>query len=107
MTDEMITDEQRELIDKMAKSISNLCHKVIARRLGQFFEVIAEEVQKPDIRGALSQAATSPAFEQLMKFYNVTSLEKLALAQADHVESLQKKLPPIRDEWPGYVPREG
>lgn len=40
----MPTDEQRELIDELAESISRLCHTVIRRRLGQFFEVIGEEV---------------------------------------------------------------
>lgn len=43
-------EEQRERIDKLAKSISGLCHTVIARRLGQFFEVIGEEVQKNQYR---------------------------------------------------------
>ncbi len=38
------SDEQRKRIDALAKSISGLCHTVIARRLGQFFEVIGEEV---------------------------------------------------------------
>jgi hypothetical protein len=40
------SEEQRERIDKLARSISGLCHTVIARRLGQFFEVIGEELQK-------------------------------------------------------------
>jgi hypothetical protein len=39
------SDEQRERIDQLARSISGLCHTVIARRLGQFFEVIGEEVE--------------------------------------------------------------
>lgn len=38
---------QRELIDKLAESISRLCHTVIAKRLEQFFEVIGEEISKP------------------------------------------------------------
>jgi len=40
------SDEQRKLIDDLAESVSRLCHQVIARRLGQFFEVIGEEVSK-------------------------------------------------------------
>lgn len=38
------SEEQRQRIDQLAHSISGLCHMVIARRLGQFFEVIGEEV---------------------------------------------------------------
>jgi hypothetical protein len=41
-----LTEEQRKLIDELAGSISKLCHTVIARRLGQFFEVIGEELSK-------------------------------------------------------------
>lgn len=41
-----LTEEQRKLIDDLATSISKLCHAVIARRLGQFFEVIGDEVAK-------------------------------------------------------------
>jgi AAA+ superfamily predicted ATPase len=45
-----MTDEQRELIDGLATSISKLCHTVIAKRLGQFFEVIGEEMAKERAR---------------------------------------------------------
>ena len=44
---------------------------------------------------------------QLMRFYGVTTLQELIDAQAHHIERLQAKLPPMRDERPGYVPREG
>lgn len=37
-------ETEREMIDELAKSISKLCHVVIAKRLEQFFEVIGEEV---------------------------------------------------------------
>lgn len=47
------------------------------------------------------------AISQLMRFYNVGTLEDLAIQQMGHVERLQAKLPSIRDERPGYVPREG
>ena len=50
---------------------------------------------------------TTSVFQQLMKFYQVSTLEHLVLAQSEHIERLQKKLPPLRDERPGYVPREG
>ena len=95
---EQVTDEQREMIDKLAKSISKLCHTVITRRLGQFFEVIGEELQK--------ERAVSPEIAQLMKFYSVETMEDLVAIQARHVERLQAKLPPPRDEFP-RVPREG
>jgi hypothetical protein len=41
-----LTDEQRALIDDLAKSMSKLCHAVIRKRLEQFFEVIGEELGK-------------------------------------------------------------
>lgn len=43
----------------------------------------------------------------LMQFYQVSSLKDLVLMQDRHIERLQAKLPPTRDERPGYVPREG
>lgn len=99
MSTEDVSDEQRKLVDQLAKSISGLCHTVIARRLGQFFEVIGEELQK--------EPAVPDDIAQLMKFYNVTDMAALVRIQSTHVERLQKKLPPLRDERPGYVPREG
>lgn len=45
--------------------------------------------------------------ERLKVFYAVVTLEDLVLMQAQHVRKLQAKLPPLRDERPGYVPREG
>ena len=41
-----LTEEQREMINKLAISMSRLCHQVICRRLEQFFEVIGEEIRK-------------------------------------------------------------
>lgn len=38
--------------------------------------------------------------------FNAT-IDDLIDAQAKHIEKLQAKLPPLRDERPGYVPREG
>lgn len=40
--------DREKAIDALAKSISKLCHTVIRRRLGQFFEVIEEEVARND-----------------------------------------------------------
>lgn len=97
-------DEMRKMVDKLAVSISRLCHMVIAKRLGQFFEVIGDELRKPEMAGAgavMSQAETSPAIQQLMKFYGVTSLEKLALIQSERIEKLQAKLSPLRGEQSG------
>lgn len=48
----MTPEQKAEAIDKLAESISKLCHSVIRRRLGQFFDVIEEELQK--------QAAETP-----------------------------------------------
>lgn len=96
---ETVSEEQRELINKLAGSISGLCHTVIARRLGQFFEVIGDELQK--------EREIPEDIAQLMRFYNVKDMEALVRIQSSHVERLQAKLPPLRDERPGYVPREG
>ena len=92
-------DERVELVNKLANSISHLCHRVIAKRLGQFFEVIGEELQK--------ERAAPGEFAQLMRFYSVSTLEDLVRIQSQHIERLQAKLPPLRDERPGYTPREG
>jgi len=60
------------------------------------------------VDAAIEQAAKNVEdLKRLMRFYSVATLEDLALAQAKHVERLQTKLPPIRDERPGYIPREG
>ena len=48
MSEPELTDEQRKMIDELAKSISSLCHAVIRKRLEQFFKVIGEEIQKAD-----------------------------------------------------------
>lgn len=40
-------------------------------------------------------------FEQLCKFYDVTTYADLVAAQAHHIEKLQAKLPPLRDEQNG------
>jgi len=45
-----LTDEQRKLVDELAGSISKLCHAVICKRLGQFFEVIGSEMTKERAR---------------------------------------------------------
>ncbi len=46
---------------------------------------------------------TKEDMDRLLKFYAVDSLEALVEAQAHHVERLQAKLPPMRDEQPGRV----
>lgn len=43
---------------------------------------------------------------QLCKFYQVKTYPELVAAQAHHIEKLQAKLPPLRNEQPGKV-REG
>lgn len=58
-----MTDEQRQLIDELAQSISRLCHTVIARRLGQFFEVIGNELAKE--RASLLDALNQEPGESL------------------------------------------
>jgi hypothetical protein len=92
-------EEMQKMVDKLAESISGLCHMVIARRLGQFFAVIGEEVRKP--------AEVSPEIKQLMKFYDVDTVADVIGMQSSHIERLQAKLPPTPDERPGYVPRGG
>ena len=49
---------------------------------------------------------TREQIDVLLKFYAVDTLEALVEAQARHIEKLQAKLPPLRDEQPGRV-REG
>lgn len=49
---------------------------------------------------------TKEQVDALLRFYAVDTLEGLVEAQARHVEKLQAKLPPMRDEQPGRV-REG
>jgi hypothetical protein len=59
------------------------------------------------VDAAIQQAAKDvETLKHLMLFYSVGRLEDLALAQARHVERLQAKLPPVRDERT-YSPREG
>lgn len=41
-----LTEREREMVDKLAESISRLLHMVVARKLEQFFEVIKQEVNK-------------------------------------------------------------
>lgn len=43
---------------------------------------------------------------QLLKFYQKETLIELIFAQAQHIEKLQSKAPPLRDDWPRKV-REG
>lgn len=49
---------------------------------------------------------TKEHVDALLKFYQVDTLEGLVEAQAAHIERLQKKLPPIPDQFP-RTPREG
>ncbi len=46
------------------------------------------------------------AQEQLARFYGVHTKDALIEAQAKHIEKLQARLPPLRDEQPRN-PREG
>lgn len=50
--------------------------------------------------------ATLDGIRKLMKFYGVDKVIELVKAQEHHVEKLQSKLLPLRDEQPGKV-REG
>ena len=44
--DPELTDEQRQIIDQLASSISKLCHRVIAKRLEQFATEILKAVEE-------------------------------------------------------------
>lgn len=58
-------------------------------------------------RAATALTGQTPAdVAQLMKFYSVDTYDTLVRIQAEHIERLQKKLPPLRDQFP-RVPREG
>ena len=79
-----------------------------------FPEPDGEWVRWSDVQARLSESAQQPSlaalvpaeFQQLAMFYGVDSLEELVRIQAHHVERLQKKLPPIPDQFP-RTPREG
>jgi hypothetical protein len=43
---------------------------------------------------------TAETIAQLMRFYNVETMEQLVLAQDRHIERLQAKLPPTPDTQP-------
>ena len=58
-----------------------------------------------DVRALLAQASkpaepVAPELKQLMDFYAVDSVEELALQQARHIEKLQAKIPPLKDDQP-------
>ena len=55
----------------------------------------------------VQQAVADSDTIQLMKFYGVTTLEKLVKVQANHVARLQAKMTPPLNEVPGYTPRAG
>jgi hypothetical protein len=66
-----------------------------------------------DALGVEVEIAATPTAEpvgepdpQLCKFYQVKTYPELVAAQAHHIEKLQAKLPPLRNEQPGKV-REG
>lgn len=58
------------------------------------------------VQSALSAIAPGDEFGTLLRFYNVSTFAELVNAQARHIEKLQAKVPPLRDEQPGRV-REG
>lgn len=66
---------------------------VLATVVGK--QAIANSAPPPDENAA-----------KLMQFYSVDTVSELIAAQARHVESLQSKLPPLRDTQPVRV-REG
>ena len=74
---------------------------------------IAEELrvlaaQQPESSwGASKQEEPNEPINTLLRFYGVLTLSALVLAQSHHIERLQSKLPLLKDERPGYVPREG
>lgn len=55
---------------------------------------------------ASSKELEAEAIARLMKFYAVETLEQLVAIQAHHIERLQARLPPARDEH-SRTPREG
>lgn len=63
------SETEREMIDQLARSISKLCHFVIARRLEQFFEVIGADVAKESqARARLIDALTREPGEWLLEW---------------------------------------
>lgn len=48
----------------------------------------------------LHPAPVSAEWRELMRFYSVDTVDDLIAAQAKHIDRLQAKLPPLRDEMP-------
>lgn len=60
---------ESEMVNELARSISNLCHTVIAKRLGQFFEVIGDQVERDFAeRARLIDALTREPGESLLEW---------------------------------------
>ena len=94
----MINADER-LAEKKAYAWDALQHAIELRALA---------VQQPESsRGASKQEEPNEPINTLLRFYGVLTLSALVLAQSHHIERLQSKLPLLKDERPGYVPREG
>lgn len=75
----------------------NICGNVIVKTMRQWHAAAG---------GTPGRGLMSADHHQLCKFYNVEGLEALVDAQSKHIERLQSKLSPLRDEFP-RTPREG
>ena len=78
---------------------ADLLHAIVA-------EILVTQ-QPESIWGASKQEEPNEPINTLLRFYGVLTLSALVLAQSHHIERLQSKLPLLKDERPGYVPREG
>lgn len=79
------------------------CYHVV----GEVRELRSGEDLDGAVDAAIAQATKNDeAIKQLLRFYSVTTLEELSLAQDRHIERLQARLSPACDEQPRKV-REG
>lgn len=95
-----MTEEQRKQIDALATSISKLCHAVIAKRLGQFFEVVGDEIAKMenDSRDASTDKIMNDVHKQVGPITEFTTGNDTARAQLDaRIEKLTKALRFIKE----------
>lgn len=69
-------------------------------------EVVGQEIGTTMLEALNRRAPSAEQHAQLMKFYNVTSVDALVEAQSKHIEKLQAKLPASPSLAPNIV-REG
>lgn len=80
----------------LARKASDACD--VAEKLQA--ELLAERARPVPAAPATHVLGADDQLATLMRFYQVSDIPSLALAQAEHVERLQAKLPAMRDDMP-------